>query len=67
MHRLQWKIDLIDELEEKLHRDPILLPSQIKYVLVFLLVLSLNAVVRKHGCGSKLCIPSCGNPWSVGP
>lgn len=34
MHRLQWKIDLIDELEEKLHRDPILLPSQINMAVV---------------------------------
>jgi surfeit locus 1 family protein len=30
MQRLQWKIALIDELEEKLQRDPIALPPRIK-------------------------------------
>ena len=30
LQRLQWKINLIDELEEKLQRDPILLPKRIK-------------------------------------
>ncbi|KAH0837996.1 SURF1 family-domain-containing protein [Lanmaoa asiatica] len=29
LQRLQWKINLIDELEEKLQRDPILLPKRI--------------------------------------
>ncbi|KIK30142.1 hypothetical protein PISMIDRAFT_88127 [Pisolithus microcarpus 441] len=29
LQRLQWKINLIDELEEKLERDPILLPRKI--------------------------------------
>ncbi|KIJ66323.1 hypothetical protein HYDPIDRAFT_86403 [Hydnomerulius pinastri MD-312] len=29
LQRLQWKINLIDELEEKLERDPILLPKRI--------------------------------------
>ena len=31
--RLKWKINLIDELTEKLHREPIVLPDQVKYVL----------------------------------
>lgn len=30
LQRLQWKINLIDELEEKLQRDPIPLPKRIK-------------------------------------
>ncbi|EIW87059.1 mitochondrial protein required for respiration [Coniophora puteana RWD-64-598 SS2] len=29
VQRLQWKINLIDELEEKLHREPILLPRHV--------------------------------------
>ncbi|KAG8219477.1 SURF1 family-domain-containing protein, partial [Butyriboletus roseoflavus] len=29
LQRLQWKVNLIDELEEKLQRDPILLPKRI--------------------------------------
>ena len=32
LQRLQWKINLIDELEEKLERDPIRLPRRIKCV-----------------------------------
>lgn len=32
LQRLQWKISLIDELEEKLERDPIRLPRRIKCV-----------------------------------
>jgi surfeit locus 1 family protein len=30
IQRLQWKINLIDELEEKLHMEPLSLPKQIK-------------------------------------
>lgn len=33
MKRLKWKIDLIDELEEKLQLAPLTLPGKIKYVL----------------------------------
>lgn len=29
--RLKWKVNLIDELEEKLRREPMVLPPQIKY------------------------------------
>jgi surfeit locus 1 family protein len=32
MQRLQWKIALIDELQEKLQRDPIFLPKRVKCV-----------------------------------
>jgi len=32
MQRLQWKIALIDELQEKLQREPILLPKRVKCV-----------------------------------
>lgn len=28
--RLKWKVDLIDELQERLDRDPMLLPKQVK-------------------------------------
>ena len=35
LQRLQWKINLIDELEEKLQRDPILLPKRIKCEHIF--------------------------------
>jgi surfeit locus 1 family protein len=31
LQRLQWKVDLIDELREKLEREPIVLPRQVKY------------------------------------
>lgn len=34
MQRLQWKIALIDELEEKLHREPILLPKRVNLSVV---------------------------------
>ena len=30
VQRLKWKVDLIDELEEKLRREPLLLPPKIK-------------------------------------
>lgn len=33
LKRLKWKINLIDELEEKLQLQPLTLPSKIKYVL----------------------------------
>lgn len=33
LKRLKWKINLIDELEEKLQLPPLTLPSKIKYVL----------------------------------
>lgn len=31
LQRLQWKVNLIDELREKLEREPIILPRQVKY------------------------------------
>ncbi|KAF8844101.1 SURF1-domain-containing protein [Paxillus ammoniavirescens] len=34
LQRLQWKINLIDELEEKLERDPILLPKRINVTVI---------------------------------
>ncbi|KAF9225418.1 SURF1-domain-containing protein [Gyrodon lividus] len=34
LQRLQWKINLIDELEEKLQRDPILLPKRINVAVI---------------------------------
>src|SRR5258708_2177763 len=30
MHRLKWKVSLIDDLEDKLERDPMVLPRNIK-------------------------------------
>ena len=30
VQRLKWKVDLIDELQEKLEREPMLLPRQVK-------------------------------------
>jgi surfeit locus 1 family protein len=30
LQRLQWKVNLIDELQEKLEREPISLPRQVK-------------------------------------
>lgn len=30
VQRLKWKVDLIDQLSEKLQRDPILLPNKVK-------------------------------------
>lgn len=32
VQRLKWKVNLIDELEEKLRREPLVLPPKIKYV-----------------------------------
>lgn len=32
LQRLQWKVDLIDELEEKLQLQPLSLPKRIKSV-----------------------------------
>ena len=32
VQRLKWKVNLIDELHEKLERDPILLPRHVKCV-----------------------------------
>ena len=32
VQRLKWKVNLIDELEEKLRREPLMLPPKIKYV-----------------------------------
>ncbi|KAF9245760.1 SURF1 family-domain-containing protein, partial [Melanogaster broomeanus] len=34
LQRLQWKINLIDELEEKLERDPIVLPKRINVAVI---------------------------------
>ncbi|KAG2367761.1 SURF1 family-domain-containing protein [Suillus spraguei] len=34
MQRLQWKVALIDELQEKLHREPILLPKRVNLSVV---------------------------------
>jgi surfeit locus 1 family protein len=31
IQRLQWKVDLIDELQEKLEREPLVLPPRLKY------------------------------------
>jgi SURF1 family len=33
VQRLKWKVDLIDQLSEKLQREPIPLPSRVKYVI----------------------------------
>jgi surfeit locus 1 family protein len=30
VQRLKWKIDLVDQLSEKLQRDPVMLPSKVK-------------------------------------
>lgn len=35
LQRLQWKVNLIDELREKLERQPISLPPQVKYGCIF--------------------------------
>ncbi len=32
IQRLKWKVNLVDELQEKLHRQPIILPDFIKCV-----------------------------------
>ena len=32
--RLRWKVALIDEVDRNLHKDPLVLPANIKYVLV---------------------------------
>lgn len=32
VQRLRWKVALIDELEEKMERDPLPLPGRVKYV-----------------------------------
>lgn len=32
--RLQWKVDLIDQLDQKLHQPPVRLPAKIECVLV---------------------------------
>lgn len=32
IHRLQWKVDLIDDLQEKLQRAPMELPNFVKYL-----------------------------------
>lgn len=42
LQRLQWKISLIDELEEKLERDPIRLPRRVKCVEFTPMQLALN-------------------------
>ncbi|KAG2076859.1 SURF1-domain-containing protein [Suillus decipiens] len=34
MQRLQWKVALIDELQEKLHREPIILPKRVNLSVV---------------------------------
>lgn len=34
VQRLKWKVNLIDELEEKLRREPLMLPPKIKCVLL---------------------------------
>jgi surfeit locus 1 family protein len=36
LQRLKWKVNLIDELGEKLEREPISLPRQVKYDAHFL-------------------------------
>lgn len=30
VERLKWKVNLIDELQEKLSREPLMLPSRVK-------------------------------------
>jgi surfeit locus 1 family protein len=42
LQRLQWKIALIDELEEKLQLEPLSLPKRIKYGSNFLGYVSAN-------------------------
>lgn len=32
--RLQWKVDLIEQLDKKLHQDPVRLPARIECVLL---------------------------------
>ena len=34
VQRLKWKVNLIDELEEKMRREALILPSKIKCVLL---------------------------------
>lgn len=42
IQRLQWKLDMIDQLENKLHKDPVRLPARIE---------SVNEATRLHnGC-----------------
>ena len=41
VQRLKWKVALIDELEEKLEREPIPLPPHVKYVSMILPVIHL--------------------------
>src|SRR6266540_3350898 len=60
LQRLQWKINLIDELEEKLQLLPLSLPDKIKFSFFFLCVfaLRLRDISSKPFSDPRICFPT---------
>lgn len=53
--RLRWKVALIDEVDRNLHKDPLVLPANIKYVL-------------RHcrcGTGTDMCAAETGTRYTI--
>lgn len=48
LQRLRWKVNLIDELKEKLEREPITLPRQVKYERIFLFRYTTDSNLHKQ-------------------
>lgn len=59
IQRLQWKVDLIDDLQEKLQRAPMELPNFVEYVSLFYRVLldTYFPLPIQHQCSSRLYLP----------
>ncbi len=56
VERLKWKVNLIDELEQKLQREPMSLPGQVKYA-HRLLLLILGIHVSQPGHSARIHLP----------
>jgi hypothetical protein len=64
MQRLQWKVALIDELQEKLHREPIFLPKRVKCVHHSIITESrLSRSPTKSICRARVRLSSSVAPW----
>lgn len=65
LKRLKWKINLIDELEEKLHSQPLRLPPSIKFS-TFLLIKCQLTEVNQSRSYTWICLSQGFNSREVG-
>lgn len=66
LQRLQWKVNIIDELREKLEREPIALPRQVKCDSSFSPLLHFLKMHLQPICRPRFYLPQGGSQREMG-